>query len=76
MLGFIFGFFFGGVHIHMHAILALWRSEDILFELVLSFHPVTPGKQTQVITLSDLCPYLLPQLCGPSFGNSVLSDLM
>lgn len=35
------------------AIKCLWRSEDNLEELVLSFHHVVPEDQTQVFKLGD-----------------------
>lgn len=43
---------------HMHAVILLWRTEDNLRELVLSFHHADPGNWTQVFRLDSkgLCP--------------------
>lgn len=38
-----------------HAMALVWRLEDTLWELVLSFHRVDPENQTQVLSLSGKC---------------------
>lgn len=46
--------------------LCIWRSEVILWELVLVFHHVSPGNHTQVVRLGCKCPYLFTHLTGPT----------
>lgn len=46
------------------ALVHIWRSGDALQELILSFHPVGPGDQTQVVSLGSLHLYPLSCLTG------------
>ena len=48
-------------------VVRVWRSEDNLHELIHSFHCVGLGAQTEGVTLSGKCLYLLNHLTGPVF---------
>lgn len=49
----------------MHVTVYVWRSEDNVEELVLSFHYMGSGDQTQDIRLGSKPLYPLSRLAGP-----------
>lgn len=49
----------------MHAMAGLWRSDDTLQELVLSFHPVGSRDHTKVFRFGDKHLKLLSHLYRP-----------
>lgn len=52
---------------YTHAMAHMWRSEDSFQELILFFHNMGPRSQTQVISFSNKCLYLLGVFtCWPS----------
>jgi hypothetical protein len=51
----------------MYVLESTWRSGDNLWELVLSSYPVSPGDQTQVVSLSGKHLYSLSPIAGPSY---------
>ena len=53
------------VHMSVHAMTWMWSSEDSFWELVLTFHHVGLGDQTQAVRLGGKCLYPLTHLEGP-----------
>lgn len=43
----------------------MWQSENASSQSALSFHPVDPGDQTQVVRFGGKHLYLLSPLSGP-----------
>lgn len=50
---------------YMHVTINMWKSEDTLWELVLSFYQVGSQNRTQITRLGSL--YLLSCLASPSY---------